>query len=114
MNKSHLITTAVIVACMVAGSAVYTYNTTERTAVRAITQIHAGYRVMLQNAGFEQIKVIKQLRALFPKLSLTEAKNMVEGTPTIIVHSVSKEDAHYIKEVLESIGALVTVVAPVA
>lgn len=66
------------------------------------------YKVTLQSSGSEKIKVIKELRALIPNLSLTDAKAKAEETPTVIGESVSKDDAFKMKKALEAVGATVT------
>jgi large subunit ribosomal protein L7/L12 len=66
------------------------------------------YKVTLQNAGSEKIKVIKELRALIPNVSLTDAKGKVEEAPTVIGESIAKEDAFKMKKALEAVGATVT------
>lgn len=66
------------------------------------------YKVTLQSAGSEKIKVIKELRALIPNLSLTDAKAKTEETPVVLSESASKEDAFKMKKALESVGATVT------
>lgn len=64
------------------------------------------FKVTLKESGAEKIKVIKALRTV-TQLSLTDAKNAVEGAPTIIGESVPKADAQKMKETLEAAGAKV-------
>lgn len=66
------------------------------------------YKVTLQSAGSEKIKVIKELRALIPNLSLTDAKAKAEEAPNVLGESVSKDDAFKMKKALEAVGATVT------
>jgi large subunit ribosomal protein L7/L12 len=66
------------------------------------------YKVTLQSSGSEKIKVIKELRALIPNLSLTDAKAKAEEAPNVIGESVSKDDAFKMKKALEAVGATVT------
>lgn len=65
------------------------------------------FKVTLASAGEKKIEVIKALRKADPKLGLSEAKNMVESTPSVIAESASKEDAERIKKELEAAGAKV-------
>jgi len=65
------------------------------------------YEVTLQEAGPEKIKTIKALRQVVANLGLTEAKKLVESTPSLIAESVQKDDAKKMKEVLEAAGAKV-------
>lgn len=64
------------------------------------------FKVTLKEAGAKKIDVIKALRQVTP-LSLTDAKNAVEGAPYVIGDAVSKDDAKKMKEVLEAAGAKV-------
>lgn len=65
------------------------------------------YQVTLENSGAEKIKVIKALRSVLPALGLTEAKQMVEGAPSVISEAASKDDAQKMKKALEEAGAKV-------
>jgi large subunit ribosomal protein L7/L12 len=67
----------------------------------------AEYKVTLQESGPEKIKTIKALRQVVSTLSLTDAKNLVEGVPSVIVEAAPKDDAKKIKETLEAAGAKV-------
>ena len=65
------------------------------------------YKVTLKDGGPEKIKTIKALRSVVSTLSLTDAKNAVENTPSVIAEAASKDDAHKIKKALEEVGAKV-------
>ncbi|MBT4855708.1 50S ribosomal protein L7/L12 [bacterium] len=65
------------------------------------------FKVTLEDMGSEKIKVIKALRQVIPGLGLTDAKKLVEGTPSVLNESASKEDADKMKEVVEAAGAKV-------
>ncbi len=65
------------------------------------------FNVELTDAGSEKIKVIKVVREL-TGLGLKEAKDAVEGVPTILKENASKEDADKMKAELEAAGAKVT------
>lgn len=64
------------------------------------------FNVVLADAGAEKIKVIKVVREL-TGLGLKEAKDAVEGTPSVIKEGVSKDDAEAAKKKLEEVGAKV-------
>jgi len=65
------------------------------------------YKVTLKDSGSERIKVIKLLRQFVQGLSLSDAKDKVDGVPTVIAESASKEDAEKMKKELEAVGAVV-------
>lgn len=65
------------------------------------------YKVTLQDAGSEKIKAIKVVKSLIAGLSLSEAKDKVEGAPSVLAESASKQDAEKIKKELEAVGAKV-------
>jgi large subunit ribosomal protein L7/L12 len=77
------------------------------TETPAQSEEQAEYKVTLQEAGPEKIKTIKALRQVVTDLNLTDAKKLVENTPSVIAESVPKDDAKKIKEVLEAAGAKV-------
>lgn len=64
------------------------------------------YKVILENAGSEKIKVIKELRAVIPNLALSDAKAKVDETPTDL-GVMPKEEAMKVKKALEAAGAKV-------
>ena len=65
------------------------------------------FKVELLESGPDKIKVIKALRQLNKDLSLTEAKNVVEGAPAVLFENAKKEDAQKMKQELEAVGAKV-------
>ena len=65
------------------------------------------FDVELTSAGASKINVIKVVRAI-TGLGLKEAKEKVDGAPSIIKEAASKEDAESIKAQLEEAGAQVT------
>lgn len=67
----------------------------------------AEFKVTLQDAGSDKIKVIKALRAALPALTLADAKKAAEEAPTILGESIPKEDAQKLKAALEEAGAKV-------
>lgn len=66
------------------------------------------FDVVLTAFGDQKINVIKVVRAL-TGLGLKEAKEAVEGVPTTLKESVSKDDAEAAKKQLEEAGATVEI-----
>jgi len=62
------------------------------------------FDVMLTAFGDQKIQVIKVVRAL-TGLGLKEAKDVVEGVPSAIKESVTKDEAEEAKKKLEEAGA---------
>ncbi|EIW82508.1 ClpS-like protein [Coniophora puteana RWD-64-598 SS2] len=50
-------------------------------------------------------KVIREVKAMVPNLTLIEAKKFVEGVPQILKENLPKEDAEKMKAVFEALGA---------
>lgn len=67
------------------------------------------FDVVMTNFGAKKLDVIKEVRAIVPGLSLTDAKNLVEKVPSKIKEGVSKEDAEAAKKKLEAAGATVEI-----
>ena len=65
------------------------------------------FDVELSGAGDKKINVIKAVREI-TSLGLKEAKDMVDGAPTIIKEAASKDEAEEIKKKLEEAGASVS------
>ena len=65
------------------------------------------FDVELTSAGGQKIKVIKVVREL-TGLGLKEAKDLVEGAPTMLKEGVAKEEAEAMKAKLEEVDAQVT------
>ena len=76
-------------------------------AGEAAAEAKTEFKVTLEDMGSEKIKVIKALRQVIPGLGLTDAKKLVEGTPSVLNESASKEDADKMKETIEAAGAKV-------
>jgi len=66
----------------------------------------AEYDVKLVDAGAQKIQVIKALKAA-TTLSLSEAKEKVDGVPSVIGKALPKADAEKLKKDLEAAGAKV-------
>lgn len=58
----------------------------------------------------QKIKLIKELRAIDPNLTIKAAKEAVEGAPSVIKKEVKKDDAQKIKAQLEALGATISLV----
>jgi len=52
-------------------------------------------------------KVIKEVKAIVPNLTLIEAKKFVESVPKVLKEGIPKEDAEKIKKAFEAHGAVV-------
>ncbi len=66
------------------------------------------FDVVLKSFGDKKMEVIKAIRPI-TGLGLKEAKDMVEGAPSVVKEGVSKADADDIKKQLEAAGAVVEV-----
>jgi len=67
------------------------------------------FTIILEDAGAQKIAVIKEVRALNSALGLKEAKDMVDGAPSVMKQGVSKEEANSLKDVLVAAGAEVEI-----
>ncbi len=65
------------------------------------------FNVELTEVGPNKVKVIKVVRDI-TGLGLKEAKDAVDGAPTVLKEGVTKEEADDIKAMLEAEGAKVT------
>ncbi len=66
------------------------------------------FTVQLVSVGDKKIQVLKELRAV-TQLGLKEAKDIIDGVPSIIKDNASKEEAQKIKAKLEEVGAKVEI-----
>lgn len=64
------------------------------------------FNVMLSSFGDNKVNVIKVIRTI-TGLGLKEAKDLVEGVPSMVKEGVAKADAEAIKKQLEEAGAKV-------
>ncbi len=65
------------------------------------------FNVELTDGGAQKIAVIKVVKEVLG-LGLKEAKDIVDGAPSIVKESMKKEDAEALKAKLEEAGAKVT------
>ncbi|QGU32809.1 50S ribosomal protein L7/L12 [Thermochromatium tepidum] len=66
------------------------------------------FNVVLTSFGANKVGVIKAVRSL-TGLGLKEAKDAVEGVPTVLKEGVSKAEAEAAKKALEEAGATVEI-----
>lgn len=66
------------------------------------------FNVVMTKFGDNKVNVIKVVRAI-TGLGLKEAKDLVEGVPSVVKEGVSKDEAANIKKQLEEAGATVEV-----
>ena len=66
------------------------------------------FNVLMTSFGQQKINVIKVIRTI-TGLALKEAKDLVEGVPSLVKEGVSKQDAEAIKKQLEEAGASVDI-----
>jgi large subunit ribosomal protein L7/L12 len=66
------------------------------------------FTVTLTGFGEKKVNVIKSIRGI-TGLGLKEAKDLVEGVPSVVKESISKDEAAKIKKELEEAGATVEV-----
>ena len=66
------------------------------------------FNVVMTSFGDNKVNVIKVVRAI-TGLGLKEAKDMVEGVPSVVKEGANKDDAASIKKQLEEAGAKVEI-----
>jgi large subunit ribosomal protein L7/L12 len=64
------------------------------------------FDVELTSAGSSKIKVVKAVKEA-TGLGLKDAKELVDGAPSVVKEGLSKEDAEALKSQLEEVGASV-------
>jgi large subunit ribosomal protein L7/L12 len=77
-------------------------------AAAAPVEEQTEFTVTLTGFGEKKVNVIKSIRAI-TGLGLKEAKDLVEGVPSVVKESVSKDEAAKIKKELEESGGTVEV-----
>ncbi|MGO3391297.1 MAG: 50S ribosomal protein L7/L12 [Lactococcus lactis] len=65
------------------------------------------FDVELTSVGDKKVAVIKEVRGI-TGLGLKEAKELVDGAPTMIKEGLSESEANEVKEKLEAAGASIT------
>jgi large subunit ribosomal protein L7/L12 len=77
-------------------------------AAAATVEEKTEFTVSLASFGANKVNVIKVVRSL-TGLGLKEAKDLVEGAPSVIKEGVNKTDAEKMKKELEEAGATVEI-----
>ena len=77
-------------------------------AAAEVAEEKTEFDVVLLDAGANKVSCIKVVRGL-TGLGLKEAKDAVEGAPTVVKAGVSKDDAEKAKKELEEAGAKVEI-----
>ena len=95
MEDKFGVTAAAPMAMMAAGGA---------AAPAAVVEEQTEFAVTMTSFGANKVGVIKVIREL-TGLGLKEAKDLVEGVPSLVKDSVPKADADAIKKKLEEAGA---------
>lgn len=72
----------------------------------AVVEEQTEFNVIMTSFGANKINVIKVIRAI-TGLGLKEAKDMVEGAPSVVKEAASKDEAAKVKKELEDAGATV-------
>ena len=76
-------------------------------AEAAVEEEKTEFDVVLESFGSEKIQVIKAVRAL-TGLGLKEAKEKVDGVPSVLLEGAKKEAADKAKADIEAVGGTVT------
>ena len=71
------------------------------------------FTVTLKSIGENKVGVIKAIRTI-TSMGLKEAKDLVEGAPSVVKEAVSKDEAATIKKQLEEAGATAEIKRAVA
>ena len=77
-------------------------------AVAEAEEEQTEFNVVLAAVGDKKIQVIKVVRELIG-LGLKEAKEMVDGAPSVVKEKVNKEEAEAIKAKLTEVGATIEI-----
>ena len=77
------------------------------TPVAVAAEEKASFKVELTNAGANKIAIIKVVKELLG-LGLKEAKDLVDGAPSILKEDMKKEEAEALKKRIEEGGGKVT------
>lgn len=62
------------------------------------------FNISLESAGAAKLKVVKEVKTLLG-VGLKDAKELVDGAPSVIKEGVPKAEAESIKAALEAVGA---------
>ena len=67
------------------------------------------FDVVLKEAGAKKLNVIKIVREVKPGLGLKEAKELVDGAPSVLAEGIAKEAAEEMKKKFEEAGATIEI-----
>ena len=81
---------------------------TAPTAAAAVVEEQTEFDVILTSFGENKVSVIKTVRSI-TGLGLKEAKDAVEGVPTVLKEGIPKAEAEDIKKQLTEAGATVEI-----
>ncbi len=95
MEDKFGVTAAAPVAMMAAGGA---------AAAAPVVEEQTEFTVTMTSFGANKVGVIKVIREI-TGLGLKEAKDLVEGVPSLVKESIPKADADALKKKLEEAGA---------
>jgi large subunit ribosomal protein L7/L12 len=98
MEEKFGVTAAAPVAMVAAGGAA-------GAAAAPAAEEQTEFNVTMTSFGANKVGVIKVIREI-TGLGLKEAKDLVEGVPSVVKESVSKADSAAIKKKLEDAGAV--------
>jgi large subunit ribosomal protein L7/L12 len=76
-------------------------------AAAAVVEEKDEFDIILASSGEKKVNVIKVVREI-TGLGLKEAKDLVDGAPSVIKEGVNKVEAETVKKKLEEAGATVT------
>lgn len=91
-----------------AAAAVATVAAAPAAGAAAPVEEKTEFTVMLTGFGDKKVQVIKVIRAI-TGLGLKEAKDLVEGVPSVVKEAIPKADAEKIKKELEENGGTVEI-----
>lgn len=77
-------------------------------AAAAVVEEQTEFNVVMTSFGANKVSVIKAVREI-TGLGLKEAKDAVEGVPSVIKEGIAKADAETLKKKLEEAGATVEI-----
>ena len=80
------------------------YGIEPAAAGAAAAEEKDSFDVVLKNAGASKLAVVKLVKEL-TGLGLKEAKEMVDGTPSVVKEGLAKSEAEGLKKQLEEAGA---------
>lgn len=82
--------------------------TSNPSSVASVAEEKTEFNVVMTKFGDNKVNVIKVIREI-TGLGLKEAKDLVEGVPSVVKEAVSKADAEALKKKIEEAGAVVEI-----